>query len=81
MISQFSHVLCNTIMTNSDKHKNIFFWACINAKFSEKSLNHKKDHNSDIKRQIGGVSTNCLLDVWEILSFCKYFCPILFHKI
>ena len=33
-------------------------------------------------RRIGGDSTNRLLDVWEtLLSFSKYFCPILFHKI
>ena len=39
----------------------------------KKSLKLKQEHNSDIKREIGGVSTNCLLDVWEtLLSFSKY---------
>ena len=36
-------------MTNSDQHNNLFC-ACAIAKFSEKTLTTKKDHNSDIKR-------------------------------
>ena len=41
--------LCNTIMNNSDKPDNLFC-ACAIAKFSEKSLKHKKEDTSDIKR-------------------------------
>ena len=45
------------------------------AKFNEYSLKHKKAtllrHQ---KRQIKGVSTNDLLDVWKtLLSYSKYF--------
>ena len=53
-------------MTNSDKHNNLFC-ACAIAKFSQKSFKHNKEHNSNIKRQIGGVLTNRLLDVWKTL--------------
>ena len=38
-------------MTNSDRHNNLFC-ACAIAKFSEKRLKHKKEHTSDIKRDI-----------------------------
>ena len=53
-------------MTDSDKHNNLFAHAQMQS-----SVN--KAFKKTQKRQIGGVSTNRLLDVWEtLLSFSKY---------
>ena len=66
--------LCNTIMTNSDKHNNLFLRMRKSKIQWIKLQNTKKNKLRHQKRQIDGVSTNRLLDVWEtLLSFSKYF--------
>ena len=59
-------------------NKTIFFCARANAKFSEQAVKHKKEHNSDNKRDtLMEFQPKVLLDVWETLSsFSRYFCPI-----
>ena len=66
-------LLCNTIMTNADKHKKLFAHAKL--QYSIKKLKEQKGtYLRHQMKQISGVSTNRLLDVWETLfSFREYF--------
>ena len=62
-------------MTNSDIKRNNLFFAHAHLHNSvNKALNTKGNiYLRHQKRQIGGVSTNRLLDVWKtLLSFSKY---------
>ena len=70
MINQFLLFLCNTIMTNFDKHNN-FNLRMRNSKIQQIKLSTLKEaYLRHQTRQIRGVSTNRTLDVWEtLLSF------------
>ena len=59
MIKQFSCVLCNTIETNFNKHNNFYFAHAQSQISVNKALSKTHTSNEDI----GGVSTNRLLDV------------------
>ena len=84
MISQFSYVLCNTIMTNSEKQNTLFCaFPKFNANSSESSLKHKKEHNSDIKRDklVEYQQIVCWMSGKHYSALVNAFCPILSHKI
>ena len=62
-------------MTDSDKHNNLFAHAQMQSSVNKAFKKTPKlcSITQTQKRQIGGVSTNRLLDVWEtLLSFSKY---------
>ena len=60
-------------MMNSDKLNNLFAHAQLRNSVN-KALNTKKELTQTSTRQIGGASTNRLLDVLKtLLSFSKYF--------
>ena len=69
-------------MTNSDKHNNLFAHAQLQNSVN-KALNTLRNiiQTSLKKRQIGGVSTNRLLDVWKtLLILSKYLSSNIFSQ-
>ena len=73
--------LCNTIMTNSDK-LNDLFCACAMVKVSEKSLKHKKEHNSDTKKDtfVEFQRIVCWMPGKHYSALVNTLCPVLSHK-